>query len=97
MGRRLQTRRGGARGGRARAPQTGVTQVPRLKFAPFSSLRAKLIAAFVAVIAISLLMASATFAYLLRQYQIQADEDRLESIAAYNAAQVVRWARPASR
>lgn len=60
--------------------------------APFSSLRAKLIAAFVAVIAISLLLASATFAYLLREYQIQTEEDRLESIAAYNAAQVVRMA-----
>ena len=54
---------------------------------PFSSLRAKLIAAFTAVIAISLLLASATFAYLLRQYQIQTEEDRLENIAAYNAAQ----------
>ncbi len=63
-----------------------------MKFAPFSSLRAKLIAAFVAVIAISLLLASATFAYLLREYQIQTEEDRLESIAAYNATQVVRWA-----
>ncbi|MBV9600621.1 MAG: HAMP domain-containing histidine kinase [Chloroflexi bacterium] len=62
-----------------------------MRFAPFSSLRAKLIAAFVAVIAVSLLLASATFAYLLREYQIQTDEDRLESIAAYNAAQVVRW------
>jgi signal transduction histidine kinase len=61
--------------------------------APFSSLRAKLITAFTAVIAISLLLASATFAYLLREYQIQTEEDRLENIAAYNAAQVVRWAR----
>jgi signal transduction histidine kinase len=64
----------------------------KVKFAPFSTLRAKLIAAFVAVIAISLLLASATFAYLLREYQIQTEEDRLESIAIYNAAQVVRWA-----
>jgi two-component system sensor histidine kinase BaeS len=63
-----------------------------VRFAPFSSLRAKLIAAFVAIIAVSLLMASATFAYLLREYQIQIDEDRLESIAAYNATQVVRMA-----
>jgi signal transduction histidine kinase len=61
--------------------------------APFSSLRAKLIAAFVAVIALSLLLASATFAYLLREYQIQTEQDRLENIAAYNAAQIVRWAR----
>jgi signal transduction histidine kinase len=63
-----------------------------VKFAPFSSLRAKLIAAFVAVIAISLLLASATFAYLLREYQIQTEEDRLENIATYNATQVVRLA-----
>ena len=62
-------------------------------FSPFSSLRAKLIAAFTLVIAISLLMASATFAYLLREYQIRTEEDRLENVAAYNAAQVVRWAR----
>jgi signal transduction histidine kinase len=61
--------------------------------APFSSLRTKLIAAFVAVIAISLLLASATFAYLLRDYQIRTEEDRLENIAAYNANQVVRWVR----
>jgi signal transduction histidine kinase len=60
---------------------------------PFSSLRAKLIAAFVAVIGISLLLASATFAYLLRDYQIRTEEDRLENIAAYNANQVVRWVR----
>jgi signal transduction histidine kinase len=60
---------------------------------PFVSLRAKLIGAFVAIIGISLLLASATFAYLLREYQIQTEEDRLENIAAYNASQVVRWAR----
>jgi signal transduction histidine kinase len=59
----------------------------------FSSLRTKLIAAFVAVIGISLLLASATFAYLLRDYQIRTEEDRLENIAAYNANQVIRWAR----
>jgi signal transduction histidine kinase len=59
----------------------------------FSSLRAKLIAAFVAVIGISLLLASATFAYLLRDYQIRTEEDRLENIAAYNANQVARWVR----
>jgi len=59
----------------------------------FSSLRTKLIAAFVAVIGVSLLLASATFAYLLRDYQIRTEEDRLENIAAYNAAQVVRWVR----
>lgn len=59
----------------------------------FSSLRTKLIAAFVAVIGISLLLASATFAYLLRDYQIRTEEDRLENIAAYNANQVIRLAR----
>ncbi len=60
---------------------------------PFASLRAKLIASFVAVIGLSLLLASATFAYLLRDYQIRTEEDRLENIAAYNATQIVRWAR----
>jgi signal transduction histidine kinase len=60
---------------------------------PFSSLRAKLIASYVLVIGLSLLLASATFAYLLRDYQIRTEEDRLENIAAYNAAQVVRWVR----
>lgn len=59
---------------------------------PFSTLRGKLIAAFVAVIGVSLLLASATFAYLLREYQIRTEEDRLENIAAYNARQIVRWA-----
>jgi signal transduction histidine kinase len=60
---------------------------------PFSSLRAKLIASYVLVIGMSLLLASATFAYLLRDYQIRTEEDRLENIAAYNANQVVRWVR----
>jgi two-component system sensor histidine kinase BaeS len=61
--------------------------------AQFSSLRAKLIAAFAAVIAVSLLLASATFAYLLRQYQVQTEYDRLENIAEYQASQIVRWTR----
>jgi signal transduction histidine kinase len=64
--------------------------------APFSSLRANLIAAFVAVIAVSLLMASATFAYLLREYQIQTEQDQLENVAAYYGLQVVRWVRAGS-
>jgi signal transduction histidine kinase len=59
----------------------------------FSSLRAKLIGAFVAVIAISLLLASATFAYLLREYQIQTEEDWLENVAQINAGQVIRLSR----
>jgi signal transduction histidine kinase len=64
--------------------------------ASFSSLRAKLIAAFVAVIAVSLLLASGTFAYLIRQYQIQTEYDRLENIAEYQALQIVRWTRQGS-
>jgi signal transduction histidine kinase len=59
----------------------------------FNSLRANLIAAFVAVIAVCLLMASGTFAYLLRQYQVQTEQDRLENIAEYYTLQIVRWAR----
>jgi signal transduction histidine kinase len=60
---------------------------------PLSSLRANLIAAFVAVIAVSLLLASAAFAYLLREYQVQRESDRLENIAAVYMAQVVRMTR----
>jgi signal transduction histidine kinase len=60
---------------------------------PLSSLRANLIAAFIAVIAVSLLVASAAFAYLLREYQVQRETDRLENIAAVYMAQVVRMAR----
>ena len=48
---------------------------------PFSSLRANLIAAFVAVIAVSLLLASGAFAYLLREYQVERERDRLEGVA----------------
>jgi signal transduction histidine kinase len=60
---------------------------------PFPSLRANLIAAFVAVIAVSLLLASGAFAYLLREYQVDRERDRLESLAVYHTQQVVRWAR----
>ncbi len=60
---------------------------------PFPSLRANLIAAFVAVIAVSLLLASGTFAYLLREYQVQREYDRLESVAEIYMMQVVRMAR----
>src|SRR5690349_18034266 len=45
------------------------------------------------MIGISLLLASATFAYLLREYQIRTEEDRLENIATYNANQVIRMVR----
>src|ERR1700738_951201 len=60
---------------------------------PFSSLRPNLIAAFVAVIAVSLLLASGTFAYLLREYQVQRESDRLENVAAIYMTQVARMAR----
>jgi signal transduction histidine kinase len=60
---------------------------------PFPSLRANLIAAFVAVIAVSLLLASGTFAYLLREYQVQREYDRLENVAEVYMMQVVRMAR----
>jgi signal transduction histidine kinase len=64
--------------------------------APLTSLRAKLITAFVAVIAVSLLLASAAFAYLLREYQVQTERDRLENIAEYQAVQISRLARAGS-
>jgi len=60
---------------------------------PLSSLRANLIAAFIAVIAVSLLLASTAFAYLLREYQVERETDRLGNIAAVYMAQVVRMAR----
>src|SRR5919198_2256248 len=60
---------------------------------PFGSLRTNLIAAFVAVIAVSLLLASGAFAYLLSEYQVQRETDRLENVAAIYMAQVVRMAR----
>ena len=60
---------------------------------PFSSLRSNLIAAFVAVIAVSLLLASGAFAYLLRDYQVDRESDRLENVALIYMAQVVRMAR----
>ena len=60
---------------------------------PLSSLRANLIAAFIAVIAVSLLLASTAFAYLLREYQVQRETDRLVNIAEVYMAQVVRMSR----
>src|SRR6202165_3129358 len=60
---------------------------------PFPSLRANLIAAFVACSAVSLLLASGTFAYLLREYQVQRESDRLENVAAIYMTQVARMAR----
>ena len=60
---------------------------------PFPSLRANLIAAFVAVIAVSLLLASGAFAYLLREYQVDRESSRLEDVAAIYMLRVVRMAR----
>ena len=60
---------------------------------PFGSLRTNLIAAFVAVIAVSLLLASGAFAYLLREYQVQRETDRLQNVAGIYRAQVWRMAR----
>ena len=63
---------------------------------PFPSLRTNLIAAFVAVIAVSLLLASGAFAYLLREYQVERERDRLESIAVSTTITVGRWVRAGS-
>src|ERR1700687_5150738 len=60
---------------------------------PFSSLRANLIAAFVAVIAVSLLLASGAFAYLLREYQVDRERSRLEDVAGIYMVRLVRMAR----
>src|SRR5437773_1704020 len=55
---------------------------------PFASIRSKLIAAFVAVIALSLLLASSAFAYLLADYQAERERDRLQEIAMVYRGQV---------
>jgi signal transduction histidine kinase len=60
---------------------------------PLPSLRANLIGAFVAVIGVSLLLASGAFAYLLREYQVERERDRLESIAVSYTLAVGRWMR----
>jgi signal transduction histidine kinase len=60
---------------------------------PFASVRANLIAAFVAVIALSLLLASGTFAYLLREYQVDRERSRLEDVAGIYMIRLVRMAR----
>ena len=60
---------------------------------PFGSLRAKLIAAFSAVIALSLLLASGAFAYLLADYQAERERDRLQEIAMIYTYQVGRAMR----
>ena len=60
---------------------------------PFSSLRANLIAAFVAVIGLSLLLASGAFAYLLADYQAERERDRLQELAMYHTLTVTRALR----
>jgi signal transduction histidine kinase len=60
---------------------------------PFGSLRSKLIAAFSAVIALSLLLASGAFAYLLADYQAERERDRLQEIAMIYTYQVGRAMR----
>jgi signal transduction histidine kinase len=60
---------------------------------PFSSLRNNLIAAFAAVILLSLLLASGAFAYLLRDYQADREKDRLEGATFRITSQVVRATR----
>ena len=59
---------------------------------PFPTLRANLIAAFAAVIALSLLLASGVFFYLLREYQVDYERDRLERQAMFYASEVYRLA-----
>ena len=59
---------------------------------PFPSLRSNLIAAFAAVIGISLLLASGAFAYLLRDYQVERERDRLAVMALAYSATVSRMA-----
>jgi signal transduction histidine kinase len=66
---------------------------------PLPTLRANLIAAFVAVIALSLLLASGAFAYLLREYQANLERDRLERTAVsytMRVSQQVRAGQPLS-
>jgi signal transduction histidine kinase len=60
---------------------------------PFSSLRNNLIAAFAAIILLSLLLASGAFAYLLRDYQADREKDRLEAVTFRVTGQVVRAQR----
>ncbi len=57
------------------------------------SLRQKLIVAFAAVIALSLVLASATFVYLLREYQAERERDRLEVVALGTSGLVFRAIR----
>src|SRR5688572_30833972 len=60
---------------------------------PFPSLRTNLIAAFVAVIALSLLLASGAFAYLLADYQAERERDRLQELAVVHTYAVTRALR----
>ncbi|MDQ3810081.1 MAG: HAMP domain-containing histidine kinase [Chloroflexota bacterium] len=60
---------------------------------PFVSVRAKLIAAFAAVIALSLVLASGAFAYLLADYQADRERERLQELAMIYSYQVGRAMR----
>ena len=57
---------------------------------PFRSLRANLIAAFAIVIAVSLLLASAAFAYIVRDYQTAREKQHIEDLALPVSATVTR-------
>ena len=63
---------------------------------PYPTVRANLIAAFAAIIALSLLLASGAFAYLLREYQADYERDRLERVATFYAGLVYRMAAEGS-
>lgn len=60
-----------------------------MRFA-FQSLRGKLLISFAAIIALSVLMTSGVFAYLLRDYQAGQEEDRLQETAETSALSVYR-------
>ncbi len=56
---------------------------------PFSSLRNRMIVAFAAVIALSLLLTSGAFVYMLRDYQAQREKDRLDLVARNASALLI--------
>jgi len=57
------------------------------------SLRTRLILAFTAVMVLSLFLTSGAFTYLLREYQVDREKDRLESLALSTTGQVVQAIR----
>ncbi len=58
-----------------------------------ASLSQKMILAFAAVIALSLILASGAFAYILREYQADRERDRLEQVALSASGLVIRALR----